>query len=265
MDFGAYLRQARERRGISLRQISASTKISVAALDALERNDISHLPGGIFTRAFVRSYAAEVGLDAEETVRHFLAQFPVEGVAEGSPYASDSQENEAFESQRQMAGTLLRLVAASLPVALVILYFTMRGGRSAESQPDAAPALGAAPVTESAPPSPEAPPKPATGGPASSPAPASAEPRPQTLTLDLRPRGPCWVSLTLDGQPVFSRLMQPGEREVHEATREIVLNVGDAGALAFSINDRPGRPLGQDGQVVTVRINRENYREFVVQ
>ena len=56
-DFGGKLRQAREARGISFRQIAASTKISVAALEALERNDVSKLPGGIFSRSFVRSYA----------------------------------------------------------------------------------------------------------------------------------------------------------------------------------------------------------------
>src|SRR2546425_495476 len=74
-DFGGKLRLARERRGISLRQIAASTKISAAALEALERNDVSKLPGGIFSRAFVRSYAVEVGLDPDETVKEFLARF----------------------------------------------------------------------------------------------------------------------------------------------------------------------------------------------
>ena len=68
-DFGSKLREARERRGISLRQIANATKISVRALEALERNDISRLPGGIFSRAFVRSYAVEVGLDAEATIQ----------------------------------------------------------------------------------------------------------------------------------------------------------------------------------------------------
>ena len=75
IDFGAKLRGARERRGVSLRQIAETTKISVAALEALERNDPSRLPGGIFSRAFVRSYAAEVGLDPEATVREFLERF----------------------------------------------------------------------------------------------------------------------------------------------------------------------------------------------
>src|SRR5213592_1749430 len=73
--FGGALREARERRGVSLRQIANATKISVAALEALERNDISRLPGGIFSRAFVRSYAIEVGLDPEATIQEFVTQF----------------------------------------------------------------------------------------------------------------------------------------------------------------------------------------------
>ena len=69
-DFGKKLRHAREERGVSLRQIAAKTKITLAALEALERNDVSKLPGGIFSRSFVRTYAAEVGLDPDETVTH---------------------------------------------------------------------------------------------------------------------------------------------------------------------------------------------------
>ncbi|PYR77416.1 MAG: hypothetical protein DMF87_16150 [Acidobacteria bacterium] len=68
-DFGSRMRHAREQRGVSLRQIAEATKIGISALEALERNDISRLPGGIFSRAFVRSYAAEIGVDPEQTVR----------------------------------------------------------------------------------------------------------------------------------------------------------------------------------------------------
>ena len=64
-DFGRKLREARERRGLSLRQIASATKISMLTLEALEKNDIARLPGGIFSRGVVRSYAVEVGLDAE--------------------------------------------------------------------------------------------------------------------------------------------------------------------------------------------------------
>jgi len=124
-DFGGKLRQARERRGVSLRQIAASTKISSAVLEALERNDVSRLPGGIFTRAFVRSYAAEVGLDPEETVREFLARFD-----QGSPSLRmappDLEGGLGFEKPR-MAAVLLTIVLVSAALGGLILYFTLRG------------------------------------------------------------------------------------------------------------------------------------------
>ena len=80
-DFGERLRRARDSRGVSLRQVANVTRITVRALEAVERNDLSRLPGGIFTRSFVRAYAAEVGLDPEGTLREFLAQCPEEGTA----------------------------------------------------------------------------------------------------------------------------------------------------------------------------------------
>src|SRR5688572_29685757 len=108
-DFGTRLREARERRGVSLRTIADATKISVAALEALERNDISRLPGGIFSRAFVRAYAVEVGLDPDVTVREFLERFhdgadpatPGPAVA-AADVRSDPDDEEAFESRQRM-------------------------------------------------------------------------------------------------------------------------------------------------------------------
>lgn len=75
-DFGATLRLEREGRGISLRDIATTTKISVRWLEALERNQVKQLPGGVFTRSFVRTYAVEVGLDPERTLQDFLTAFP---------------------------------------------------------------------------------------------------------------------------------------------------------------------------------------------
>src|SRR5436305_9699850 len=106
--FGQMLRDARERRGVSLRQIATATKISVSVLEALERNDISRLPGGIFGRAFVRSYAIEVGLDPDDVIEQFMAQFPHDSVTIGHRAAEPVEDNEEIESSRRMANTFLR-------------------------------------------------------------------------------------------------------------------------------------------------------------
>ncbi len=139
-DFGGKLRQARERRGISLRQIATSTKIGVAALEALERNDISKLPGGIFSRGFVRSYAVEVGLDPEETVREFIERFNAEPPASAAMNAPVPEEELNFENQQRVAGVVLKLIVLSLVLVGIILYFTLKNRGTAaatELVPDA--------------------------------------------------------------------------------------------------------------------------------
>jgi helix-turn-helix protein len=73
---GVRLRQQREKRQVTLAKIAEQTKIKLSLLEELERDDISHWPTGIFRRAFVRSYAAAIGMDQEVAVRGFLEQFP---------------------------------------------------------------------------------------------------------------------------------------------------------------------------------------------
>ena len=74
--FGQRLRSERERRRITLESIAARTKITVTLLTDLERDDMSRWPVGIFRRAFIRSYAAAVGLDPDDTTREFLELYP---------------------------------------------------------------------------------------------------------------------------------------------------------------------------------------------
>ncbi|HVL68710.1 MAG TPA: helix-turn-helix domain-containing protein [Vicinamibacterales bacterium] len=75
--FGPQLRLERERRGVTLHQIAASTKVSVDLWEGMERNDFSRWPSGIFARAFVRDYARAVGLDPDAVVDEFCRLFPL--------------------------------------------------------------------------------------------------------------------------------------------------------------------------------------------
>lgn len=135
---GAYLRRERERRGLALRTISESTKVSVPLLEGLEADDISRWPGGIFRRAFVRSYAQCVGLDPDDVVRRFERQHqpepdagqadPLSAVARAAP---DSQApgaqaaglRPAYGQRARVLGT-----AADLTVALVIAFGSAAAG-----------------------------------------------------------------------------------------------------------------------------------------
>jgi len=75
--FGPRLRAVREARGISLEQLSLVTKVSIELWEAMERNDFSRWPAGVFARAFVRDYARAVGLDGDAVVNDFCRSFPI--------------------------------------------------------------------------------------------------------------------------------------------------------------------------------------------
>jgi cytoskeleton protein RodZ len=125
-DFGSRMRRAREERGVSLRHIAEVTKISVSALEALERDDISRLPGGIFSRAFVRSYALEIGLDPEQTVREFIVRFPDDSVTAGSRYVTyDDDDAEGESRRRRLSGVLITVLVLGLIIG-AILFITSR-------------------------------------------------------------------------------------------------------------------------------------------
>jgi len=286
-DLGAKLRQARERRGVSLRQVAAATKISVVVLEALERNDASKLPGGIFSRAFVRSYASEVGLDPDEAWREFAAQFPGQQPApsiapvvvtpvkvaaapaspQPRPLESVPDESE-FESRQRMAAVALRLLIVSVPIIAAILYYTTRGpeAQPADARSDPAPPPPAAspvPSTgEGLPPSPEQPRQPSPAAPAEAAA-APAAAALQLHTIEMRPSGPCWVSMRLDGAAALTRTMQPGERESRTFREQAVLTVGDGAACEFTLDGQSTRRLSGEGVARTVRITPENLTSYL--
>ena len=236
-DFGKQLKRARETRGISLRQIAAVTKISVGALEALERNDISRLPGGIFSRGIVRSYALEVGLDAEQTVREFIEKFPHDSVTAGSPHVPQ-EDHAAIESERESAATAVTLVGISIPIIGIILYMTLWSPRTPARPPDAArvaPADQAAAIQ------------------------VAAEP----LRFELAVSRAVHLEIDVDGIRHDARDLVAGERLAFDADHGMRLTVSDAAAVQLSINGQPAVPLGDVNQARTVEIDRRNYASFL--
>jgi cytoskeletal protein RodZ len=277
-DFGGKLRQARERRGISLRQIAASTKISAAALEALERNDISKLPGGIFSRAFVRSYAIEVGLDPDDTVREFLERFNQDPAptAETAAAAIPEEEREFQERQRKATRIAIAAVAALalIGVALVFAYRARVASRARPPQPAAqeSPAASAAASAPDTPPVQPAQPPPSVPLPkaADTPPPsvssakaADKPPQPRPLRLEIKPTADCWVSITVDGKTVLDRVMPAGEKQSFTVAKEAIVEIGDAGAFAYAINGKPGKSLGDTGQVRTLKLTPTTADQYI--
>ena len=270
MDLGRKLREARERRGISVRQIASATKISVAALEALERNDISRLPGGLFSRAFVRSYAAEVGLDPESTVQEFIEQFPHGAVKAGHPGSDPVEDRQAIESDRQTASTLLWTVALSVPLVAFVIYLTTSGAsflqptpahEAGEAAPSTAAPSTAAPLpgapADAAPPAPSTPSVSAPAAPALLPSDATRPAPPAALRL-LEPGSPAPVN----PQPTTGRAVSAADATVVRSTGDDRLTVGLAvtrpcWVTATVDGERKIARLLQPGDAQTIDVRQE--------
>jgi cytoskeletal protein RodZ len=254
---GERLRKAREAQELSLGTIAQATKISVTALTALERGDVTRLPGGIFGRSFVRAYALEVGLDPDAIVRDFIAE-----VAEAerdsarrliqAPITPDDRE---FAARQRRALVLLRRTVIVLAVlALLGLIWGVWAWRSGGDDSGVPSGLDVAPL--------EAPPptSPAVQLPEAPVPPAQAA---ALLRVTVRVSADCWIRATADGLVVHERQLSAGQAERFTAQRELVLDVGNAGAVTWTINDRDAKPLGAAGQRQVVRLTLDNYESYL--
>jgi cytoskeleton protein RodZ len=139
--FGEEIRRERELREITLREISEATKISMRYLDALERNDFRHLPGGVFNKGFVRAYAQFIGTDPDAMVNAYLLEEQSQEARarqrEGAkrPEHSFSPAKAAGRRSSRLAwavaALVLLLVVAGIVLGILLLRSRSRGGEEA--------------------------------------------------------------------------------------------------------------------------------------
>lgn len=249
---GERLRAAREAHGYSLREMERRTKIPVTSLEALERGDLSRLPGGIYGRSFVRSYALEVGFDPDETVTEFHRELEQEERAAAERTARLrlplSQDDRQFLERQRRAIRALR-IGSVVVIALVVALVTwqVRVWLNASPEPVAA---TPPPTTVIVPPAP------------ADPVPTAVPSVGADLIVEFDIVDDTWLEVTVDGGTPVTRLYRAGEQYRVAATREVLLDASNAGALQLTIDGQRATPLGSVGQRVRTRITRDNVGEF---
>jgi cytoskeletal protein RodZ len=256
MDAGDMLRTARERRHLSLDALAETTRVSRRVLQAIEDNDVAALPAPVFVRGFLRSYAREVGLDPDAVVNAFMTHVAAAPAAGGQSGRSDDRRSESGPPSGMFvyrpsgatgSGAFAALALAAIALAIVG-YLSTQGATLQTPNPPAP-----VPVAEAAAPAPE---------------PAASEAAPigtsgRAATIEIHPTGPCWVDARGGGESRIYRLMQAGDRETVSIGDGLALRVGDPTAFAYSIDGRPGRPLGATSQPVSVHITPDTVRDFL--
>ena len=259
VDVSSRLRDARERAGLSIQDISARTKIKAVQLQAIERGEFERLPGAFFTRAFIKNYAREVGLPADELARDYDAS-RAERAPEARPAAelgrasknppvsvAHQQSSDARDASRRSvpmheARSVWPPLALALILLIVISVVTRQPGQSGEPG-----VVGTAGTVEaSAPVSPTPP----------------VEKPPEVLTMEISPTALIWINAKVDGVQAVYRLVEAGEHLKIEARNELKFRIGNAAAFAYAINGVPGRTLGASGEVIEFQVTRDNVRTY---
>lgn len=288
--FGDKLRREREMRGVTIAEMSESTKISKRWLQALEDEEFDVLPGGVFNRGFVRSYARFLGLNEDQTVADYVA---------ASNEQPPPEDKFPLEIREKEGSPPLNPKRSFLPVALAIVALVLVGGgwtwwvkhkpqaaahaiRTPEptiaSQP--APPAQAQPVPEaasaSASPSDKSVPSSADGVSSSTNQDSSAKPEKdaaeadtnakqasaepkknlkQSFTVSIKAKESSWVSIVADGKTRWEGMLDPNMERSIKAGKELVLKTGNAAGLDISYNGRPLGALGKENQVRTLTFN----------
>ncbi|HEY1434197.1 MAG TPA: RodZ domain-containing protein [Thermoanaerobaculia bacterium] len=240
LTFGEELRRERLIREVSLEEISASTKISIRLLTALESSDVSRLPAPVFTRGFIRSYSRHLGLDQDEMVNAYLADLAPDKARDGAS-KKGSLRSRFLRGRRAAASTIVVSVTAIL---LVLGLIARPERRSASATPIAQRRV--APVTF----------KNVSVSPGPAPAVqeehlAEAPKAPVGVSMVLEFEQDSWTEVTTsDGSPIFSGMSRRGTSQRFEAQQGFRLTLGNAGGVRVTVDGRPLEPLGGAGQVV---------------
>lgn len=153
---GTILRTARNRRKVELSEVEAATRIRLRYLRAIEDEEWDVLPGGFYTRGFIRTYASFLGLDGERLVADYRSD--VERWQRAPAEQAQSRPGDGDPSRgRPSAAVAGLIVAAVIAVAAIAIVAIPGGGEGAESPP--AKRAGAAARKEAAPKERPAPPK----------------------------------------------------------------------------------------------------------
>jgi cytoskeletal protein RodZ len=281
--FGEKLKLEREKRKITLEQISVSTKIGTRMLQALEEDKFNQLPGGIFNKGFVRAYSRCVGLDEDQTVADYL-----QASGDAPPVSTEIAARE--DGAREDAENVRRLEASAdaparqlpwglfaallLVIALALSLWSRRqreharqllrptpttaaaqfpaarlsgevsGKVSGKDSGAGSPSLG--PPTAGSTPSVQ----PATS--ASSGKTSSVAAAPGEFIVVIQAREDSWISITADGSTVSSELLAAGSERAIRGRKEIIVKAGNVGGVDFRFNGKKLDIGGELGEVKTV-------------
>jgi cytoskeleton protein RodZ len=279
--FGNKLKREREMRGLTLDEISESTKIARRHLEALENEDFGSLPGGVFNKGFVRAYARFIGIDEDQAVADYVA------AADEAPAPQDQFPLEIHEKpDRQLnpRSSSLPLIASVVALVLVVAGSVMWRAKhhsaealaasSTSTQPEALQSKGDSADQTSAASSQSEADNPDSKGAAVERRVAATDSRAEKEKVSLEAKAPetggkpaipessfvvlikakedTWISVVADGRRVSHGILKADKQRIIRAGKQILLTTGNAGGIDISFNGKPLGAIGNESEARTL-------------
>ena len=248
--FGEQLRLAREARGVSLREISEQTRISMRYLEAIESDDYKRLPGGIFNKSFIKAYAKYIGFDEGEALEAYARTSREQGGAPDEVTSTPYQPRVYTDGQSRSPLVTLLLTVLVLGILSLGVYAAVHWyqRRTAEQQQNGG--APAQPTQQNAP---------AQTAAAEQPAPTDK------LHVQVTARGSgVWLSVSADDdrRPVFQNILAAEQSREFDPAQSLRIKYAQVNArsLEVKINGRAARVPADKSEML---ITKDNYQQFI--
>ncbi len=244
---GEQLRRAREARGVTLREVSEQTRITMRHLEAIEADDIKALPGGIFNKSFIKSYARYVKFPEARAVELYEQTLRDRGLhteeVATSPTRSRIYMGESARSPLMTYGLSVLIVGLLALVVYAGLHYYRRTEGQQAGVPSQTPTPAAAQQQQAA---------------------ATPTPPPATdgFRVQIRAARSFWLtSWQDDDKKKRGRFLKPDAPEEFEPASALNLHYDRASADALQVTVN-GQALKAPTDTTTWTITKDNYRQF---
>ncbi len=237
--FGRYLQDARIRKQISLKQVAEETRIRVAILEAIEREDVAHLPPDVFTVGFLKAYAQAVDADGSEAVQRYFA------LRRLRPQTAETEPSPDPGRRSVPKNLLFALAMLAVLIAACLWAYRQWQPVPGATIPVASP-LAEAPAA--------APPENPAAQPPSEAARNPATPPGTKHLLTIAAHENSWVKVVIDQGTASEHKLKAGDRLKLEAQTGFNLLIGNVGGVKLSLDNQPVTIPGKRGEVVNIHL-----------
>ncbi|MEV7417645.1 RodZ domain-containing protein [Streptomyces sp. NPDC089919] len=256
---GRALQQARIRAGLTVDEVSTTTRVRIPIVHAIEQDDFTRCGGDVYARGHIRTLARAVGLDPAELIEQYD---DAHGGRPAPTPAAPMFEAERIRPERQRPNWTAAMVAAIVAVIGFVGFTAFSGDDGAKKRPVAEGAATPQPAPKNTgsvktlKPSP-----PASTAPEPSDSALAAAPKDMVTVVMSAMGGESWISAKdHNGRLLFDGMLADGDSKTFTDKESVDLVLGDAGVVKLFVNGKEIKDEFQPGQVERLTYSKDDPR-----